>query len=155
MIFIQSPVVSGAPQKTEVKEYVMATIFTKIIQGEIPSVRLHEDDSCVVILDIAPINKGHALVIAKNEYETIMDCPEEELGHLMSVARTAAAKMTEVLGIDGFNIMINNRPASGQEVPHLHIHVIPRYEQDGKTPKMAKESYDEGEIAVFGERLRF
>ncbi len=112
----------------------MATIFTRIINGEIPSVSLHEDDRSFVILDISPINKGHALVISKHEYETILDCPEAELAYLMSIARKTASRMKEVLKCDGFNIMINNGPASGQEVPHLHIHIIPRYTGDGKTP---------------------
>ncbi len=134
----------------------MATVFTKIIDGEIPSVKIHEDDRCIVILDISPINKGHALVIAKAEYVTITDCPDDELSHYMKVAKTVAAKMEEVLGIDGFNIMINNRPASGQEVPHLHIHVIPRFKRDGKTPPLKKESYDdEQQMIEFGRRLSF
>ena len=131
----------------------MATLFTKIINKEIPSVTIYEDEECIAILDLFPINKGHALVIAREEYETICDCPDEALSHLMSVAKRIAAKMEEVLEIDGYNIMINNRSASGQEIPHLHVHVIPRYEGDGKTPKMQKESYDEGEMARFGELI--
>lgn len=133
----------------------MSTLFTKIIRREIPSAILHEDDMCIVILDLFPINKGHALVISKNEYETILECPQSELSYLMDVARQAAAKMTSELSIDGFNIMINNKPASGQEVPHLHIHIIPRYSGDGKTPIMAKEEYLEGEMESLAERLSF
>ncbi len=133
----------------------MATIFSKIIEGEIPSVKIHEDEACVVILDTFPINKGHALVISKNEYETIIDCSEQELGYLIGIARTAAKRMTEVLDIDGFNIMINNKPASGQEVPHLHIHIIPRYTGDGKTPAMVKDAYQTGEMEKFGKLLTF
>ena len=131
----------------------MATLFTKIINKEIPSVTIYEDAECVVILDLFPINKGHALVIAREEYETISDCPDEKLAHLMSVAKKVAKKMEAVLDIDGYNIMINNRPASGQEVPHLHVHVIPRYAEDGKTPKMSKESYEEGEMEAFGKKI--
>ncbi len=133
----------------------MATLFTKIIAGDIPSVKIHEDEYCVVILDISPINKGHALVISRNEYETITECPDEELSKLMQVAKIAALKMEEVLDIDGFNIMINNRPASGQEVPHLHIHVIPRFTKDGKTPRLLKESYADEEMLEFGRLLSF
>lgn len=133
----------------------MATVFTKIINREIPSVQLHEDEKSLVILDISPINKGHALVISKNEYVTILECPQEELSYLMDIARKTAEKMQEILHIDGFNIMINNGPASGQEVPHLHIHVIPRYEDDGKTPRLIKDSYDQDEMERFGELLKF
>jgi histidine triad (HIT) family protein len=133
----------------------MSTLFTKIIRREIPSVILHEDDKCIVILDLFPINKGHALVISKHEYETILECPRQELSYLMDVAKKAAAKMTSELSVDGFNIMINNKPASGQEVPHLHIHIIPRYSGDGKTPVMTKEEYIDGEMERLAEILSF
>jgi histidine triad (HIT) family protein len=133
----------------------MESLFTKIIKREIPSVILHEDEQCIVILDISPINKGHALVISKKEYETIIECSDAELSYLMGIARKTAVKLTDVLSIDGFNIMINNKPASGQEVPHLHIHIIPRYDGDGKTPKMTKESYKEGEMEQLGGLLSF
>lgn len=137
-----------------VKETSMPTLFTRIITGEIPSVKLYEDELCLVILDIFPINRGHALVISKKEYETIIDCPEEELSHLVAIARRVAVKMTKELKIDGFNIMINNRPASGQEVPHLHIHVIPRFEGDKKTPIMEKEDYEADQLEEYGRLLR-
>lgn len=132
----------------------MATIFTRIIEGEIPSVCIHDDEICTAILDIAPVNKGHVLVIAKREYETLLDCPSDELSHLMHVVKQIAGRMEKVLNMDGFNVMINNKPASGQEVPHLHIHIIPRFKNDGKTPRMIKESYTNGEMARIGELLR-
>lgn len=133
----------------------MATIFTRIIEGEIPSVIIHENTYSIVILDISPVNKGHALVISRNEYETILDCPRDEFMQLMDTARQTAEHMKKVLKFDGFNIMINNSPASGQEVPHLHIHIIPRFLEDGKSPKILKDSYSEGEIEEFGKLLAF
>jgi len=132
----------------------MATIFSKIIDGEIPSVNLYEDETCIVILDISPVNKGHALVIARDEFETLLDCPDEIINHLMQVAKRVVRRMEEVLRIDGYNILINNRPASGQEVPHLHIHVIPRFKGDGKSPIAQKEQYDEMEIVELGKKLK-
>ncbi len=133
----------------------MATLFTRIINREIPASVLYEDQLCIVILDIAPVNKGHALVISKEAYETVNDCPSEKLTHLMDVTKQTVRKMEEVLGIDGYNILVNNRPASGQEVPHLHIHVIPRYAQDRKTPVFSKEQYLDGEIDQYAEKLKF
>ncbi len=132
----------------------MATVFEKIIDGEIPSTRLYEDDECVVILDINPVRKGHALVISRKCYPTFTDVPMETLSHMMEIARRIDQKQREVLGAEGTNIMINNSPASGQEVPHLHIHVIPRTEGDGRTPVMPKERYEDGEAARYGELLR-
>lgn len=131
----------------------MATIFEMIRDGEIPSTKLYEDDKCFVILDINPVNKGHALVISRECYDTFTDIDEETLSHMMSIARKIDQKMRKVLKADGTNIMINNSPASGQEVPHLHIHVIPRFNGDGKTPRMSKVDYEDGEISKYGEML--
>lgn len=132
----------------------MATVFEMIINGEIPSTRLYEDDQCIAILDINPVAKGHALVISRKPYRTFTEVPLETLSHMMDIARKIDQKQRDVLGAEGTNIMINNSPASGQEVPHLHIHVIPRTAGDGKTPKLEKTSYAEGEMKEYGERLR-
>ncbi len=131
----------------------MATVFEMIINGEIPSVRLYEDDECIVILDINPVQKGHALVISRKCYPTFTDVPMETLSHMMEIARKVDAKQREVLHAEGTNIMINNSPASGQEVPHLHIHVIPRFAGDGKTPVLSKGRYEDGEAEKYGEKL--
>ncbi len=132
----------------------MASIFTKIIDGEIPSTKIYEDDICIVILDIFPNHKGHSLVIPKEEYETIMDCPDDILKHLISITKKVSEKQTEELKCDGINISINNKPAAGQEVPHLHIHAIPRYKDDGYKFGFGKEEYGEGELEEFGKRLK-
>lgn len=132
----------------------MATIFEKIRDGEIPSVKLYSDDKCFVILDIAPVAKGHALVISNEPADTFAKVDHDTLGHMMSVAVKLDEKMRAELGAEGTNIMINNSPASGQEVPHLHIHVIPRFSGDGKTPHFNKDSYSDGEIAAYGDKLR-
>ncbi len=131
----------------------MATVFEMIVKGEIPSVKLYEDDDVIAILDINPVNKGHSLVISKQPYPVFTDCPAAVLDHMMEIARRIDLKLRAELGAEGTNIMINNGPASGQEVPHLHIHVIPRYKGDGKTPVFNKTSYDEGEAALYGRKL--
>ena len=131
----------------------MATVFEMIINGDIPSVKLYEDDECIVILDINPVSKGHALVISRRCYPTFTDVPMETLSHMMEIARKVDSRQREVLGAEGTNIMINNGPASGQEIPHLHIHVIPRYDNDGQVLGFRKTSYDDGEIAAYGARL--
>ena len=104
----------------------MATVFEMIRDGEIPSVKIYEDDLCFVILDLSPVNKGHALVISKVAAPTFTEVEDSTLHHMVNIAKKVDAKMREKLGAEGTNIMINNGPASGQEVPHLHIHVIPR-----------------------------
>lgn len=132
----------------------MTSIFTKIINNEIPSTKLFEDDKCVVILDISPSNKGHALVIPKQEKETLIDTDDAILQHLILVAKEVAKKQVEVLGCQGYNILINNKPASGQEVPHLHIHVIPRYENDGHKFHFEHKSYEKDEMNEYGNKLK-
>lgn len=132
----------------------MATVFEMIRDGQIPSVKLYEDDLCFVILDLSPVNKGHALVISKEAAPTFTEVKNETLHHMIDIAKMVDAKFRSVLNADGTNIMINNGPASGQEVPHLHIHVIPRFNGDKKTPSFPnKEKYNEGEMEKYGELL--
>lgn len=133
----------------------METIFTKIMEGKIPSVRLHEDELCFVILDINPVNKGHLLIISKECYPTVADCPNATLCHLMLVAKRADAKLRDILHCDATNLIINNGKAGGQEVPHLHLHVIPRWENDTKSIHLQKETYTDGEMAEYGKKLEF
>jgi histidine triad (HIT) family protein len=133
----------------------METIFTKIRDGEIPSTKLHQDDVCFVILDINPVNKGHLLVITNEPYKTLGDCPDDTLAHLMTITKRAEAKLRGTLGCKATNIVINNGSESGQEVPHLHIHVIPRYQGDKKDIRLSKEQYSEGEMEALGKRLEF
>lgn len=129
------------------------TIFTKICSGAIPSTKIYEDDVCFAIMDINPVAKGHSLVIAKTPYSNVGECPEDVLSHLICVAKKVEAKQRKVLNCDGSNILINNDPAGGQEVPHIHIHVIPRYENDGKKFGFTHEKYADGEMAEFGRML--
>ena len=133
----------------------MKTIFTKIREGEIPSVKVHEDALCTVILDINPVHKGHLLVISREAYPTFSECPLPTLSHLMDIAQQADKRLRSVLECEGTNLIINNGAASGQEVPHLHIHIIPRYTNDGQKFGFTKETYAEGEMATYGERLGF
>ena len=132
----------------------METIFTKICQGIIPSTKIYEDELCFVIMDINPVKKGHCLVIAREPYPNVASCPDEVLTHLILVAKKVEAKQRAVLGNDGSNIIINNDPASGQEVPHIHIHVIPRYTGDGRRHFQDHDKYDDGEMQKIVDLLR-
>jgi len=131
----------------------MSTIFEKIGNGEIPSTKTYEDDICFVILDINPVIKGHSLVISRKPYTNVQACPDEILTHMLLVAKKVDAKIREQLHCDGTNILINNDPASGQAVPHIHIHVVPRYENDGRKFTLIHEKYQEGEMEKMGEKL--
>lgn len=106
-------------------------IFCKIAEGEIPSATLYEDDLFKVILDLSPATKGHALIIPKDHFANIFEMPDEIAGEAFCLAKNMAAKMTDGLKCDGFNIVQNNGTAAGQTVFHFHMHLIPRYEGDG------------------------
>lgn len=105
-------------------------IFCKIASGEIPSVTLHEDEDFRVILDVGPASKGHALILPKDHYANIYELPEEMTAKAYVLAKKIAARLTDALNCDGFNILQNNGELAGQTVFHFHIHLIPRYQND-------------------------
>ncbi len=107
-------------------------IFCKIANGEIPSNTLYEDDNFRVILDNGPATKGHALVLPKKHYADLFEIPEETLAGAAKVAKKVAGTMKEKLGCDGLNLVQNNGEAAGQTVMHFHLHIIPRYKNDGQ-----------------------
>ena len=107
-------------------------IFCKIAAGEIPSNTIYEDDSFRVILDLGPATKGHALVLPKNHYADLFEIPEDVLADASKVAKKVAGTMKEKLSCDGLNLVQNNGEAAGQTVMHFHLHIIPRYANDGQ-----------------------
>ena len=107
-------------------------IFCKIANGEIPSNTIYEDDDFRVILDNGPATKGHALVLPKKHYADLFEIPEETVVGAVKVAKKVASNMKEKLGCDGLNLVQNNGAVAGQTVMHFHLHVIPRYENDGQ-----------------------
>lgn len=107
-------------------------IFCKIANGEIPSNTIYEDDNFRVILDNGPATKGHALVLPKQHYENLFELPEDVAAGAMKVAKKVAATMKEKLSCDGLNLIQNNGECAGQSVMHFHLHVIPRYRNDGQ-----------------------
>ena len=106
-------------------------IFCKIANGEIPSRTVYENEEFRVILDMGPATRGHALVLPKEHYADLFELPEEKAAAAFRTAKAAAAKISARLHADGMNIVQNNGAAAGQTVPHFHIHLIPRYENDG------------------------
>ena len=107
-------------------------IFCKIANGEIPSKTIHEDENFRVILDLGPATKGHALILPKDHYADLFALPEETAAAAMILAKKLGAQMKEKLGADGFNLVQNNGSCAGQTVFHFHLHLIPRFEDDGQ-----------------------
>jgi len=109
----------------------MTSLFTRIINGEIPSHRVYEDELTYAFLDINPRAPGHAMVVSRTHSETLLDLPDEALAPLFEGVKTVTAVLERALAPDGFTIGINHGKASGQAVDHLHVHVIPRFTGDG------------------------
>ena len=106
-------------------------IFCKLANGVFETNKIYEDEDFTVILDAAPATKGHALILPKEHYANIYEIDDETAGKALKLAKKLAIHMTDKLGCDGFNIIQNNGEAAGQTVFHFHIHLIPRYKDDG------------------------
>jgi len=128
-------------------------IFCKIISGEIPSEKIYENDKIMAFLDISPINLGHTLVIPKAHFETIAEMPDNILAELMAKTKMLSTAITKATKADGFNIGINNGKAAGQLVPHSHLHIIPRFKEDGLKSWPGK-TYAEGESKTIAEKIK-
>lgn len=129
-------------------------IFCKIANGEIPSATLYEDEDFRVILDLGPANAGHALILPKEHFANILELDEAVAAKVLPVAAKIGAAQMKALGCDGFNVLQNNGTAAGQSVFHFHVHVIPRYENDGKIPGWPIGSYAEGEMEQVAQKIR-
>lgn len=120
------------------------TVFEKIIAGDIPAHKVYEDESTFAFLDANPINPGHTLVVPKKAYKNMYEIPEGEFGQLVQVVHRLAPQIKEAVSADGINIGINNDPAAGQEVMHLHVHIMPRFQGDEFDHWQGKDDYHDG-----------
>lgn len=107
-------------------------IFCKLANGIIPTNSIYEDEEFNVILDMGPATKGHALILPKDHYKNLYELPDETASKVMKLAKKMAIQMTDKLGADGFNLVQNNNEVAGQTVFHFHMHLIPRYDDDGQ-----------------------
>ena len=129
-------------------------VFCKIRDGEIPSMRLYEDDLTLAIMDINPLNSGHCLVILKNHAPTIWDADEADLHAVITTAKKVALGLKAAVKPDGLNMLQANGPAAFQSVPHYHLHLIPRWNNDGKGFDWPLVPGDRAQIQAVGVRLR-
>lgn len=106
-------------------------LFCKIIKKEIPCHQIYEDENNLAFLDITPHAKGHTVVISKIHASNLLDLEDNKLQSLILAVKKTTQLLKEKLNPDGFTIGINHGEVSGQTIPHLHIHLFPRYHQDG------------------------
>ena len=107
-------------------------IFCKIANGDISSKAIYEDDLFKVILDLGPATRGHALILPKDHAKNLFELPDDTAKQVLILAKKLGKQMVEKLNADGLNIIQNNGEAAGQTVNHFHLHLIPRYEDDGQ-----------------------
>ena len=105
-------------------------IFCKIVNDEIPSEKIYEDEDVLAFLDGFPSTEGHTIIIPKKHFENIFDTPKDVLKETMEVAQKISFLLKEKLGAEGINLFNNNNKVAQQEIPHYHLHVIPRYSGD-------------------------
>ena len=109
----------------------MGCVFCKIVNGDIPSFKVYEDEYTVVFMDIANDVDGHMLAIPKKHVKCILDCDTETLHHLMEAVKKVANHCVDNCGYHGVNLLNASDESAGQSVPHFHIHIIPRKRNDG------------------------
>ena len=128
-------------------------MFCKIIKGEIPSHKVYEDKDTVAILDIRPINAGHTLVVPKKHSTDLLDIDDEDLKKAIVVVKRVAKAIKEAVNAQGINLGMNNGKAAGQLVFHPHLHVMPRFENDGYKHWAGKDISGE-ELKSLAEKIK-
>lgn len=129
------------------------TVFQKIIDRELPADIVYEDDETLAFLDISPNAPGHTLVIPKEPFVNIFDIDDAALCAVMRAVRKVAPAVRDAVGAKGVHINSNHGEAAGQEVPHLHFHIIPRHSRDEFT-FWPHASYAEGRAAEIAADIR-
>ncbi len=132
----------------------MASLFSKIIIGELPAQFVFKDPLWVAFLDIKPTNPGHVLLVPRAQAQFVADLPTEYLASLGSYMARTVTTVKAASGCDAVNVVLNDGPAAGQVVPHAHFHVIPRHTGDQRPPFSAHHEYRDGELAQWAEKLR-
>jgi len=127
-------------------------LFCKIAKGEIPCNKLYEDNDIMAFLDIRPTTKGHTLIIPKKHEETLLETKPELLAKMLPIIQQIAKVEKEIFAAKGFNIGINIGKEAGQEVNHTHIHLIPRYGNDG-LHHWPRQDASADELAIVAEKI--
>lgn len=129
-------------------------IFCKIAKGDIPSATIYETSDFKVILDVAPANRGHALIITKEHFDNIFQMDAETAAKLFSLATVVARAIKEETNCDGLNVVQNNGEVAGQTVNHFHLHLIPRFKGDNVNVTWKQGESDSEALAELAKALK-
>ena len=136
-------------------EAMQECIFCKIVAGKIPSQRVYEDDACVAFLDIAPVAKGHILLVPKAHVAGLVDACDSpaEFARAMEVLPRLVSSVISATGAEGCNVLINQGKVAGQVIEHLHVHVIPRWSGDVSLLNWHTGEYQPGEAETLAAEI--
>ncbi len=129
-------------------------IFCKMVAGQIPVTKIYEDKVVLAFLDIGPLSDGHTLVIPKQHFEKLHECPAEVLGPVASRLGKIAKAVAGAMDSEGYNVLCNNGRAAGQLVEHLHFHIVPRNTGDGVFNRWPAYKYQQGKIEEIAAKIR-
>ena len=128
-------------------------IFCKLANGDIPTATVYEDEYLRAIMDAAPANKGHIIILPKSHAADIYALDDEYVSRAFVLAKKLAVALKKLTGCDGVNILQNNGEAAGQTVFHFHVHVIPRFKNDDCTIVWKPTSYEDGEASEVAKKI--
>ena len=128
-------------------------IFCDVINGKLPCYMIYEDDDCLVILDKYPIDNGHSLIITKKHFEKIIDMNTDDVSRLFSKIPKIANAIIKATDADAFSVAQNNGKAAKQIIPHVHIHVIPRYNSTG-TLWTKRKIMNDNELSELAKKIK-
>jgi histidine triad (HIT) family protein len=131
----------------------MPSIFSKIVSGEIPALKIYEDQATFAFMDISPASRGHALVISKDEHADLYAIPPDTLAAVAQTVQRVARGLQAALQPDGLNVIQNNGAAAGQTVFHYHVHLIPRWEGDDAVRLWQPHEADQAELRTLAEQI--
>ncbi len=129
-------------------------LFCKMVAGQIPVTKIYENDDILAFLDIGPISDGHTLIIPKQHFEKLDECPSELLAKVASHLGKIAKAVSTAMNSDGYNVLCNNGRAAGQVIDHLHFHIIPRWARDGVFSRWPSYKYTDGKIEEIAAQIR-
>jgi histidine triad (HIT) family protein len=130
-------------------------LFCSIMNNKIPAVIIYEDENFVALMDKYPINHGHSLVIPRSHHESLLSMTPSEVGKLYSMVSTVSKAVISAVHADGFSIGQNNGRAANQIIPHVHVHIIPRYAGDSREGKWPSRTIGTTqELTITSQKIR-
>jgi histidine triad (HIT) family protein len=131
----------------------MDCIFCKIVNEEVPSYKVYENDNVVAFFDILPVSPGHTIVVPRKHVPDLEELPDADFCSLVEALKKVGRAMLDGLGVKGYSVYLDNKSAANQHVPHVHFHVVPRAEGDG-LGRWPQSGYADGEAEKYLKKMK-